>query len=207
MGLKSLHFESPGRRNFNVFAQLNFIYATSVKIAPLPHENLILTYSRLPKMSKKSYKNPSKRPSKSISSCKGSWNPKNHDFHVKNIDFRVAKNSGFFSKSRPGGGGPRGRLLVFFLQCCFFRLPWGSGAVSGPDLDLIFHRFSVFSGFRGGFWTRFGPDFRPIFCIFGGLERLLDPIWTRLSTDFLSFRASCSHGSLPLRGLVGMREA
>ena len=107
MGLKSLHFESPGRRNFNVFAQLNFIYARSVKIAPLPYENLIFAYSRLPKMSKKSYKNPSKRPSKSISSCKGSWNPKNHDFHVKNIDFRVAKNSGFFSKSGRGGDDVR----------------------------------------------------------------------------------------------------
>ena len=156
MGLKSLHFESPGRRNFNVFAQLNFIYATSVKIAPLPHENLILTYSRLPKISKKSYKNPSKRPSKSISSCNGSWNPKNHDFHVKNIDFRVAKNFGFFSKSGPGGGTTWDALGVF--------------------LAMLF--FSASLGLWVGFWARFGPDFRPIFCIFGVPGRLLDPIWT-----------------------------
>ena len=185
MGLKSLHFESPGRRNFNVFAQLNFIYARSVKIAPLPYENLIFAYARLPKMSKKSYKNPSKRPSKSISSCKGSWNPKNHDFHVKNIDFQVAKNSGFFSKSGRGGGYNVGCSWCFCCNAVFF----GFLGVLGRFLDPIWTRFSTdFLYFRGP-GAVFGTD--------------LDQIVDRFSV----FRASCSHGSLPLRGLVGMREA
>ena len=109
------------------------------------------------------------------------------------------------------------KITIFMLKTSIFGWPkildffqnrvGGGGAWDALGVFVAMLFFSASLGLWGGFWTRFGPDSRQIFCIFGGLGRFLDPIWTRLSTDFLSFRASCSHGSLPLRGLVGMREA
>ena len=101
MGPKSLHFETPWARNFSMFAQLNIICPTCAKSAPLLHENHIFAYFRSSKNYQKSAKISSETLLKSISSWERSWNTKNHDFHVKNIDFRVPKNSGFFKKLDP----------------------------------------------------------------------------------------------------------
>ena len=103
MGLKSLHFESPGRRNFNVFAQLNFVYATRVKIAPLPHENLILTYSRLPKMSKNHRKTRPRGLQNRYRLAKGLGTPKITIFMLKTSIFGWPKILDFFQNRARGG--------------------------------------------------------------------------------------------------------
>ena len=41
MAPKTLHLEGPEASNSSIFTHINFTYAKSTKIAPLPHENLI----------------------------------------------------------------------------------------------------------------------------------------------------------------------
>ena len=101
MGPKSLHFQTPRARNLSMFAQLNIRCPKCTKIAPLPHENHIFSYFGCSKNYKKSLEIPSKTLQKSTSSWKCFWNPKNHNFEAKIVDFRAPKNSRFFAKSAP----------------------------------------------------------------------------------------------------------
>ena len=83
---KTPDFEGPSTRNSRKFAKATWISAIYPKSAPLPYENHIFTYFRYSKNYRKSFDIPSKTLQKSTSSWNCVWNPKNHDFYVKNID-------------------------------------------------------------------------------------------------------------------------
>ena len=69
-----------------------------------------------------------------------------------------------FFQNRARGGGPRGTPLVFFLQCCFFLVLCGSGAVFRAELDPIFIVFlNFFFLVLWGSGAAFGPDLDLIF--------------------------------------------